>query len=436
MVRTSACSIVKGMVVTGLATHRDTDDQALPAAVYLTGPDARAVIETAVRALGGGLHGCRQAYVQYRPGSDLVVRYEALVSWGSRAPVGETLLAATTQNGPPPGTLPVVAEADGRSLEVGVWRWPFDPRLTALTAMVTADSAAERLAHLVRPPLSLEVVAYRPTERCVVRVTGACGTVIYVKVVDPATAGAVIDRHRRLLAAGLPVPEIIGGDAEAGWLAMAELPGDTLRLRLKAQQPGWPPAEEYLELVQRLRNVEFNDVAPAAPRSVDALGHAAMLGAVVPQQRPRLERLTTMLADAATAAADRVGPTVHGDLYEAQLIVDGGRITGLLDIDDAGPGDPLDDLATVLGHLRYRQQTITERRHRDAVRRYADGLRRGFLRAAGNVEAAELDAVTAGVLVGLATGPFRIQQHNWRHEVRRTLGRAERLLVGSAAPIR
>ena len=268
MVRTSACSIVKGMVVTGLATHRDTDDQALPAAVHLTGPDARAVIETAVRALGGGLHGCRQAYVQYRPGSDLVVRYEALVSWGSRAPVGETLLAATTQNGPPPGTLPIVAEADGRSLEVGVWRWPFDPRLTALTAMVTADSAAERLAHLVRPPLSLEVVAYRPTERCVVRVTGACGTVIYVKVVDPATAGAVIDRHRRLLAAGLPVPEIIGGDAEAGWLAMAELPGDTLRLRLKAQQPGWPPAEEYLELVQRLRNVELTDMAPVAPRTV------------------------------------------------------------------------------------------------------------------------------------------------------------------------
>jgi aminoglycoside phosphotransferase (APT) family kinase protein len=245
--------------------------------------------------------------------------------------------------------------------------------------MVTADSAAARLAHLVRPPLSLDVVAYRPTERCVVRVTGACGTTIYVKVVDPAAAGAVIDRHRRLLAAGLPVPEIVGGDADAGWLAMAELPGDTLRVRLKAQQPGWPPAEEYLDLVERLRSVELTNVAPVAPRSVDALGHAAMLGVVVPEQRPRLERLADALAGAAAAASERVGPTVHGDLYEAQVIVDGGRIAGLLDIDDAGPGDPLDDLATVLGHLRYREQTITERRHRDAVRRYADGLRQGFI---------------------------------------------------------
>lgn len=421
------------MVTTGLAEHRDTDD-ALPAAAHLTGPDARAVIDTAVRAAGGGLHGCRPAHVQYRPGSDLIVRYEAMVSWGNHPPGRETLLASTTRNGPPPGTLPVVAEADGRTLEVGVWRWPFDPRLTALTDMVTSDSAAARLDHLVRAPLSLDVVAYRPTERCVVRVTGSCGTTIYVKVIDPAAAGAVIDRHRRLLAAGLPVPEIIGSDADAGWLAMAELPGDTLRLRLKAHQPGWPPAEEYLDLVQRLRSVELTTVAPVAPRSVDALGHAAMLGVVVPEQQPRLERLAQALTDAAATAAGRVGPTVHGDLYEAQIIVEGGRITGLLDIDDAGPGDPLDDLATVLGHLRYRQQTTTERRHRDAVRRYADGLRRGFIRGSADVDREELDAVTAGVLIGLATGPFRIQQHNWRHEVRRTLRRAERLLGGSPGP--
>ncbi len=418
------------MVDTALAADRSIDE-ALPAAAYLTGLDAQAVIDAAVRAAGGDLHSCRAANVQYRPGSDLVVRYETFVSWGGNPPARETLLASTTRHGPPAGTLPVIADADGHTLEVGVWRWPFDPRLTSLTDMVTADSAAARLCDLVEPPLALDVVAYRPTERCVVRVTGACGTTIYVKVLDPAAAGAVIERHRRLRAAGVPVPEIVGSDAAAGWLAMAELPGDTLRLRLKAQQPGWPKAEEYLDLVQRLRGVELTDVARVTPRTVDALGHAAMLAVVLPEQQPRLERLSEALADAADAAAERVGPTVHGDLYEAQVTVDGGRITGLLDVDDAGPGDPLDDFATVLGHLRYRLQTITERRHRDAVRRYADELRQGFVRGAG-VDAEALDAVTAGVLVGLATGPFRIQQHHWRREVGRTLRRAERLLVGSA----
>ena len=429
MVHTSAGGNLLAMVAVGLAEFR-AEDEALPAAVHLTGPGAREVIDTAVRAAGGGLHSCRAASVQYRPGSDLVVRYETQVSWGGRPPARETLLASTSRHGPPPGTLPVVADADGRSLEVGVWRWPFDPRLASLTDMVTADSAAARLADLVEPPLSLEVVAYRPTERCVIRVTGACGTTIYVKVLDTAAAGAVIERHRRLLAAGVPVPEIVGSDTDAGWLAMAELPGDTLRLRLKAQQPGWPKADEYLALLRRLQAVELADVAPVTPRTVDALGHAAMLGVVLPDQRTRLDRLVEALAGAATAATGRVGPTVHGDLYEAQVTVDAGRITGLLDIDDAGPGDPLDDVATVLGHLRYRQQTIIERRHRDAVRRYADGLRQGFIRGA-DLDGELLDAVTAGVLVGLATGPFRIQQHDWHHEVRRTLRRAERLLIGT-----
>ena len=34
------------------------------------------------------------------------------------------------------------------------------------------------------------------------------------------------------------------------------------------------------------------------------------------------------------------GPVVpsHGDFYEANLLVDGGEITGLLDVDAVGPG--------------------------------------------------------------------------------------------------
>jgi aminoglycoside phosphotransferase (APT) family kinase protein len=258
-----------------------------------------------------------------------------------------------------------------------------------------------------------------------------------VKVLDPASAPAVVERHRRLLDAGLPVPEVIGGDPDAGWLVLAELRGDTLRTRLKAHQPGWPPAPAYRALRSRLRDVELSNVTTVTtvtPRTVDALGHAAMLGVVLADQQPRLDRLTRRLARAADDATGRIGPTVHGDLYESQLIVDEAQITGLLDIDDVGPGDPVDDLATVLGHLRYRELTIRDRRHRDAVRRYADGLRRGATEELASIGADHetLDAVTAAVLVGLATGPFRIQQHDWQREVRRTLRRAERLLDAGA----
>jgi len=408
------------------------DDEVLPAAAHLAGPRSEALLRTALSAVGGELRTSRPSHVQYRPGSDVVVRFDATVSWSGATAVKETLVAATSGNGIPPGTLPVVAESDGRELEVGVWRWPFDPLLIGLGAMVTPGSAAQRLESWVRGPIALEVVAYRPTERAVVRVTGADGVVRYVKVLPPRSVAAVVERHERLREAGIPVPVILAADEAEGWLVMEELAGDTLRLRLKNHRPPWPSAPAFDELLSSLRSTVLPSATPVRPRTLDGIGHAAMLTTVLPDQSPRLERLQAVLAPAADRAAERSGPTVHGDLYEAQLIVEGQRFTGLLDVDDVGPGDPLDDLATVLGHLRYRQ--VTDRERGPAVGGYADALRRDFLDIVDRlgVDPHELDVVTGAVLVGLATGPFRIQQRGWKHEARRLLARAERTIHGEA----
>ena len=81
------------------------------------------------------------------------------------------------------------------------------------------------------------------------------------------------------------------------------------------------------------------------------IGHAELLARVLPEQRDRLQTLTTAIAAAEQRRVDAWA--VHGDLYEAQLVtaVDSPRIVGVLDLDDAGPGDPIDDRATVLAHL-------------------------------------------------------------------------------------
>jgi aminoglycoside phosphotransferase len=400
------------------------EDPLLPAAAHLTGADACDVLRPVVAASGGELLSCRTSHVQYRPESDLVVRYRCDVRRG-RTDTTDTLLAATTVAGPFAGTVPIEAQTpDGTTLSVGVWRWPFDPILADLATMVTPHLAAEQLRDLVGDDLDLEVVAYRPTERAVVRVRGG-DREVYVKIVPPATTKALTRRHVTLAEAGLPVPRVLA--TGAGWIAMEALVGTTLRDRLKRGIDRLPPPDRYRELLGALAAVDLPDAAPVRSRLEDAPHHAAMLATVLPDARGRVEEIVERLA--VSSPARRFSGTVHGDLHEAQLVVDDGAVTGLLDVDDAGPGDPLDDVGTLVAHLRFRAATSADHR----IDEYAERVR--FAVAAVH-DPVDVDRHVAAVLVGLATGPFRIQQPGWAATTRRVLDLVEQHLAAADASTR
>ncbi|HEU5082147.1 MAG TPA: aminoglycoside phosphotransferase family protein [Acidimicrobiales bacterium] len=401
-------------------------DAAVPAVQHLTGPGATEVLRAAVDAAGGVLHDARTSQVQYRPGADVVVRYRADVTWadGSRRPA-ETLLASASTTGPLPGAVPVEALDGEQALVASVWRWPFDPLVPGLERAVTPGRSDDLVGSWVGAGPTLEVVAYRPTERAVVRVTGDDGRRVYVKAVRPHDVGPLVERHERLLGAGLPVPEVLAASAADGLVVLAERPGTTFRERIKQDLPGWPEPAAIGALVGLLRHVDPAGLPPRQGRVVDALGHARLLAAVAPDLADRLEALCARFRAALPAVRDRSGAVVHGDLHEGQLVVAGdGAITGLLDVDDVGTGDPVDDLATVIGHLRFRAATT----HEGAAplrRRLAAHV--GALEVHGGArvgrEALALDV--AAVLVGLATGPFRIQRAGWRDETDRVVADAE-----------
>jgi aminoglycoside phosphotransferase (APT) family kinase protein len=397
-------------------------DEVLPAAAHLTGPGARTALGVAVAAAGGRLDRARPCYVHYRPGSRIVVRFDATVHWTEGAPVRETLLASTSAGPGLADTLRVTAEDGDAALDVDVWRWPFDPVLTGLADAVVPTGAARYLDPGAPPP-ALEVVAYRPTERAVVRCRCADGSVRYLKVVPPSTTAAVVARHDRLRSAGVPVPRVLDASVGDGVFVMAALDGPTVRDLIKSHRRPWPDASEYQALSRSLAEADLTPAPPVPSRVRDALGHAAMLSAVAPGCADRLERIVDVLRPACERAERRTPVTVHGDLYEAQLVVRHGRITGLLDVDDAGPGDPYGDAATVLAHLRFRARAGDRRRR--VVDEYADELRTGLGR---RLDPSELDVVTAAALVGLATGPFRIQQAGWVEAVDRHLAAVEGLL--------
>jgi len=404
----------------------DIDDPALPAVPHLTGAGAHGVVGAAVEVAGGTLHELRASQVLYRPGSDLVVRYRADVTWGDgRRSPSETLLAAARRSGPLEGTVPVVADADG--LVASVWRWPFDPVVIGLEDAVTSGRTDDLVADVVGARPSIDVVAYRPTERAVIRVTGDDGRAAYVKAVPPSALAALVERHERLHDAGLPVPEVLATDAARGLVVLRELPGTTLRERIKADLPGWPDAAGIGDLIARIQRTDPTGLGTRSGRVADGIGHAQLVATVLPEVEPVLARLTARLTDETETVRQRSGRVVHGDLHEGQLIVDGsGAVTGLLDVDDVAAGDPVDDFATFIAHLRFRA------RHLDPTTPAAGRLHRHVAalhaHAATIVGPDAIDVAVAACLVGLATGPFRMQRPGWEHESAGVVADAAELL--------
>ena len=174
----------------------------------------------------------------------------------------------------------------------------------------------------------------------------------------------------------------------------------TISVTRTRSSPALPPAAAQLPSAGR-------------HRPGDALGrvadHARVLALAVPALRPRLDALVDAIGSADPGEHPAV--PVHGDFYESQLLVDRGTVTGLLDVDTVGRGHRIDDWATLVGHLVLLEQILDRPA---AAARYRAGLVGAGLRS---WPADQLRRRVAAVLVGLATGPFRVLQDDW---VRRT----------------
>jgi Ser/Thr protein kinase RdoA (MazF antagonist) len=205
---------------------------------------------------------------------------------------------------------------------------------------------------------------------------------------------------------------------------MEALTGTTLRERLKQGAEVLPSPERFRDALDALAEVQLDGIAPVRSRLDDAPHHAAMLAAVLPDAGDQLNEIVERLVAPTTRA--HTG-TIHGDLHEGQLVVDDSEVAGLLDIDDVGEGDPLDDVGTLVGHLRFRATTSEDGRIDDYAERVRSALANGH-------DPADIDRRVAAVLVGLATGPFRIQQPDWATTTRRVLDLVEQHLADAEAP--
>ena len=234
----------------------------------------------------------------------------------------------------------------GRAPAVRIWRHPEDPHLPALPAVSFPDALAALLARagiaVIEPP---EMVAYRPGRRAVLRVVSAAGpdgaarADLWVKIVRPSRVERIVDAQAACIEAGLPVPAVRFWSPEG--LVVFDAAAGT-----PATDVEWS-TEPLLDEVDALRG---RFAAVRSERPLRGVGgrldwYASSLGG------SEAAALSSRIGARLAAARPPASAVVHGDLHFGQLFLDaGGRVSGVIDVDTLGLGDPAEDQAAFLGH--------------------------------------------------------------------------------------
>ena len=118
------------------------------------------------------------------------------------------------------------------------------------------------------------------------------------------------------------------------------LPGATLGSSLRNGKP-LPTPQDLLELTDRIASVPLPGEADPDEAGRTLRRQCELIRAIAPETAERVSLLEEALAPRDPQPIE----SIHGDFHEGQILVENGRIEGLLDIDDAGPGQRVDDVA-------------------------------------------------------------------------------------------
>ena len=391
-------------------------DPDVPALRVLLGDEARDVLSAALSDAGLSVDEVAVSQVRYSPGRSVTAQYRTQLT-DADGSTSRPMLVATSGLKVPEGPA-IIADSD---MSVAVWRFPRDPFLPGLAPALNQTSALELLGRLGAQTTSMKLRtrAYRATRRAVVEARGDSET-IYMKVLRPSRVAGLQHRHAAL-APHLPIPHSLGWSQELGIVAMQALGGRTLRQTIEAGALELPSPQALVGLLD-----QFPEPEPDAPAVKGAYQrapeHARLIGAVLPPAAPELEAIVSAVTNASSSDP---AVAVHGDFHSSQVLVDGGRIVGLVDVDTAGVGQRLDDLANLVGQLA----TLTlVSQQPAAIAAYIDELMAVFEQLA---DPTTLRLRVAAVVLGLATGPFRVQLPHWPEDTLRRLDLAQRWVAAA-----
>ncbi len=408
-----------------MAASGDPDGSTL-----LTSPDVKELLSAAVEHAGGSLVSWRLDHVDANPRYSTTATYSAAVDW----PTGRRteLLGASARVGGRSGNDERAMIFGDGDREVAVWLYPDDPDLPGLRRAAVPNGLAVLLNEhrVLDHPVSgddiaLEMISYRPRRRAVLKavITTSSGPrTLFVKVLRESVYAPTLQRHELLRRARFPAAVVAAATADF-ILVLPEMPGRPLTQAIFDEAMPCAP-ESLIMLLDSLPSAVA--ALPRRPPWTGAVAtYAEIIAAALPVLDPQLRWLVGQVSSALAGLPPGLEPT-HGDFHEGQLFVSNGSITGVLDIDTIGPGRRADDLACMIAHLTTMQRMTAEQ---------AAGLSRLinlWLQVFDTrVDPAELRLRAAGVIVSLATGPYRGQEPNWQAETVRMIDSAVALAQSS-----
>jgi len=370
--------------------------------------DAEAMRErfAALLATGGltAIEGCRRLSVRYYPGQFMQVLYAVDAGGTTHHVAARTFDSGARcehearegeRHGVACGPLRPLA-ADPR-LRTVYWTFPNDRALPSLPRLA---GRSPTLAGLLGRPVDGRIVKYAPEVRAVARCVDDAGTTVgYAKLYGPEAEDAhrIQEAVARRLADHEPtlrVPRVLGWSASDRIIVSEPVVGPRIRdlppsaLELGMQRLGTGLARLHaLPAPPRLR---YGGARPAKLRAAARLAAYAW-----PEGRDVIAELLRALIERWPAPE---GPLacMHGDLNEANVVVEDGRLA-ILDLDRFALGPAAADLGGGLARLRYERRAGRLDQARE--RRLGAALLDGYAEAGTLPSAAALRWHTAATLL-------------------------------------
>lgn len=349
--------------------------------------------------------------VSYTPGRVAIVSYFA--EWDPEAYLPSQRFIARVER--------------GKSIEV--FQFPDDASLPGLKQASDPDAALKLVNRYVLSVrarrMGIQVVRYRPGNRAVLRYR--VGRMrFYARVMRPAALTPFLKSWELIARSDFVAPRIAGHWTDGGVVWISEIPGRNLRRFIRrGGQPDVGPLLRGLETLWTQsdgdgRGQPFN-LPGAYRRAKRSFTHFARYDESTSVSMKRIAKSLDPFVE-----SWRPSTVAHNDFYDDQILALPDGSMAVVDLEEAGPGDPMLDVGNFISHLRWRSR-FGRQRDNDATTTYLEEFRSAAIERF-EWDERELNLREAVCLFRICTNAIRHPRDDWRDRLDAGLSLVNELL--------